>query len=107
MSRPMPKIAFVYDAIYPYVKGGGERRYYELAKRLAAKGYDVHLYGMKFWEGPNVMREGGLTLHGLCHARPLYTKSGRRSITQAVWFGLASLKLLGARFDVIDCCGFP
>jgi hypothetical protein len=30
------KIAIVYDAVYPYVKGGAERRYYELARRLAA-----------------------------------------------------------------------
>ena len=29
------RIAFVYDAAYPFVKGGGEKRIYEIAKRLA------------------------------------------------------------------------
>lgn len=102
-----PKIALVYDVIYPYVKGGGERRFYEFGTRLAANGYEVHWYGMKFWDGSNTLEKDGMTMHGLCKARPLYTKSGRRSISQALIFGLSSFKLLFADFDVIDCCGFP
>ncbi len=101
------KIAFVYDAIYPYSKGGAERRFYEIGIRLAERGLDVHLYGMKYWDGPNVISRDGLTLHGLCNARPLYTKTGRRSISQALIFGLSTIKLLGQRFDAMDCCGFP
>ncbi|HSW66417.1 MAG TPA: glycosyltransferase family 4 protein [Bacillota bacterium] len=101
------RIALVYDAIFPYVKGGGERRFYEVAQALAKDGHDVHLYGMKFWDGPNVITRGGVTLHGLCKARPLYTKSGRRAMLQPVIFGLSCFKLFGQRFDVIDCCGFP
>ena len=30
------RIAFIYDVIYPWVKGGVERRIYELARRLAS-----------------------------------------------------------------------
>ena len=45
------KIAFVYDVIYPYVKGGVEKRVWELATRLSRRGHDVHLFGMKFWDG--------------------------------------------------------
>ena len=41
------KIALVYDAIYPYIKGSGEKRLYEIGRRLAKKGHQVHLYGMK------------------------------------------------------------
>ena len=37
------KIAFVYDVIYPYVKGGVEKRIRELAVRLSARGHDVHI----------------------------------------------------------------
>src|SRR5262245_13845092 len=107
MANQVKKIALVYDAIYPYVMGEGARRFYELGKRLAASGHEVHLYGMKFWDGPAVIERDVLVLHGLCQARPLYTKTGRRSISQAVIFGLSSLKLVRAEFDVIDCCGFP
>jgi glycosyltransferase involved in cell wall biosynthesis len=102
-----PKVALVYDLIYPYVKGGGERRFYEFGIRLVASGYEVHWYGMKYWEGPNTIEHNGIILHGLCKVRPIYTKSGRRSISQALIFGLSSFKLLFVDFDVIDCCGFP
>jgi len=101
------RIALVYDVIYPYVKGGGERRFYEIGTRLAKQGYEVHLYGMKFWDGPKVIKKDGMYLHGLMKARPLYDANGRRTISQALLFGLASFKLITAKFDVIDCCGFP
>jgi hypothetical protein len=54
------KITLVYDAIYPYIKGGGEKRFYEIGKRLAKKGHQVHLYGMKFWEGDKVIKKQGI-----------------------------------------------
>lgn len=101
------KIAFVYDAIYPYIKGGGEKRYYEIAKRLGIKGHEVHLYGMKLWDGPDVIYKEGIYLHGICPSKPLYTKDGRRSIWQAIYFGINCLKLIKEDFDIIDCCGFP
>ena len=101
------KIAFVYDAIWPYIKGGGEKRYYEIAKRLAIKGHEVHLYGMKLWDGSDVICKEGIYLHGICPSKPLYTKDGRRSIWQAICFGINCLKLVKEDFDIIDCCGFP
>ena len=101
------RIALVYDAIYPYIKGGAERRYYEIARRLATAGYEVHLYGMKLWEGADVIEREGVYLHGICKAKPVYTRQGRRSIWQALYFGIHCLKLVREDFDVIDCCGFP
>jgi glycosyltransferase involved in cell wall biosynthesis len=101
------KIALVYDAIYPYIKGGGEKRFYEIGKRLTKKGHQVHLYGMKLWEGENVIKQNEMYLHGICKAKKFYTKEGRRSILQAIYFGFHSMKLIKEDFDVIDCCGFP
>lgn len=101
------RVALVYDAVHPWVTGGGERRFHELAVRLAAAGHEVHWYGMRWWDGPRVVERDGVVLHGVCRARPLYTATGRRSVLQALVFGVACLRLLGARFDVVDCCGFP
>lgn len=97
----------MYDAVFPFMKGGAEKRFYEIGRRLAKEGHDVHLYGMKCWDGPKIMKFEGMTLHGICTAMPLYTNSGRRSMFQAVWFGVNCLKLLHEKFDVLDCCGFP
>jgi len=97
-------VALVYDAVYPFQKGGGERRFHEIGRHLGG----VELYGMKGWPGAaRSTMVDGVRVHALCRARPLYTRDGRRSIPQALLFGLACLKLLGRRFDVIDCCGFP
>jgi glycosyltransferase involved in cell wall biosynthesis len=107
MSRPV-RVALVYDAVYPYQKGGGERRFHEIARLLGDGEVEVCLYGMRWWPGRDSVRVvDGVRVHALCRGRPLYTRSGRRSITQALIFGLACLKLLWHRYDVIDCSGFP
>jgi len=101
------KIAFVYDAVFPYVKGGGEKRIHEIAVRLAARGHDVHLVGMKYWDGPDSLNRDGITLHGVCTAEPLYA-GGRRSIRQALRFSLFLVPfLLKEKFDIIECQQFP
>jgi glycosyltransferase involved in cell wall biosynthesis len=101
------KIAFVYDVIYPYVKGGVEKRVWELAVRLSARGHDVHLYGMKFWDGSDTLISEGITLHGVCPAQILYSR-GRRTIREAISFSLALFfQLRKEHFDIIDCQQFP
>ena len=101
------KIAIVYDVIYPYVKGGVEKRVWELAVRLAHRGHDVHLFGMKFWDGENILIREGVFLHGVCPAQKLYA-GGRRTIWQALIFSMRLLShLLKERFDIIDCQQFP
>ena len=101
------KIAFVYDAIYPYVKGGAERRYYELAKKLCVQ-HEVHLFGMKFWEGSVVIRNAdGIYLHGVCAPKSMYVQ-GRRSIYQALYFSLRLIvPLMNQDFDLVDCSSVP
>lgn len=101
------KIAFVYDAVYPWIKGGAEKRIYEIGKRLAQKGNDVHLFGVKWWDGADVIRYDGMTLHGVCAPMELYV-NGRRSVNEALIFSIKlPLHLLREKFDVIDVCAFP
>ena len=101
------KIAFVYDAIYPWVKGGIEKRVWELAVRLSRNGHDVHLFGMKLWDGDDIILREGVILHGVCPAQKLY-RSGRRSIWQALYFSIRLISpLMKEKFDIIDCQQFP
>jgi glycosyltransferase involved in cell wall biosynthesis len=101
------KIAFVYDAVYPWVKGGAEMRIHELGKRLSSQGYDVHLFGIKWWEGGDVIEYEGMTLHGVCKARELYV-AGRRSISEALLFSVKLFPaLMKEKFDLIDVSVFP
>jgi len=101
------KIAFVNDTVYPYSKGGAQKRICEIARRLAHRGHEVHLFGMKYWDGEDVCVKDGVYLHGVCPVQELYTE-GRRSIKQAIYFARKVLgPLLKEDFDIIDCSNFP
>ena len=103
------RIAFVYDAVYPYTKGGVEVGIYELSKELSLHGNEVHCFGIKFWKGPDTIEREGVYLHGVCSPAPLYTASGRRSILKPIHFSIALIPALlkEDRFDVIHCQSFP
>ena len=106
--NPM-KIAYVYDAVYPYVRGGVEKRIHEIAIRLAARGHEIHLYGMKWWDGPDTIMRDGVTLHGVCPKETLYV-NGRRGIPQAIRFACSVYRPLlrtASDADIIDCQNFP
>jgi glycosyltransferase involved in cell wall biosynthesis len=101
------KIAFVYDTIYPYVKGGVEKRVWELAVRLSRRGHEVHLFGMKFWDGEDILIREGICLHGVCPAHNLYS-GGRRSLRQPFYFSISLIvPLIREKSDIIDCQMFP
>ncbi|MBC2702332.1 MAG: glycosyltransferase family 4 protein [ANME-2 cluster archaeon] len=101
------KIAFVYDAVYPWIKGGAEKRIYEIGTRLAASGDEVHLFGINWWDGEDVIEYDGMVLHGVCAAQELYV-NGRRSVTEALVFSLKLVwHMFREKFDVIDVSVFP
>ncbi len=102
------RIALIYDAVYPYVKGGAERRYLEIARRLSTR-HEVTLVSFGWWKdtppadaGPN------LRYLSVGTPRTLYGKDGTRAASEAVLFGAAVVPtLLRERFDIVDCCSFP
>lgn len=82
-------------------------RIHELGRRLSSQGHDVHLFGVKWWEGGDVIQHEGMTLHGVCKARNLYVND-RRSISEALVFAIKLFPaLLTERFDLIDVSVFP
>jgi glycosyltransferase involved in cell wall biosynthesis len=106
-AEPRPqRIVFVSDAVWPYAKGGKEKRLHEISRRLVRADREVHVYTMKWWEGPNVMCRDGVFLHAISRMHPLY-RHRRRSIRQALWFGLAPLKLMFVPFDILDVDSMP
>lgn len=101
------RIAFVSDSVYPFNKGGKEKRNYDVAVRLAAAGFDVHVYCMKWWDGDarSVVSEG-VRLHAISPLYPLYA-GGRRSIWQAVRFAARCLALVFEEFDIVEADHIP
>lgn len=100
-----PVVALVSNTVYPHFYGGKELRYHELARRLADRA-SVHVYTMKWWDGPRVRTEGPITYHAISKLRPLYT-GNRRSFREAIFFAVACLKLLWCPFDALDADHMP
>lgn len=100
-------IAYIYDVAYPWVKGGVEKRVYEIAKRLVREGHDVHLFSLKWWKGHEDIVLDGIYLHGIGEWNGKLYVGGRRSITEGLYFGWKVLTKLRGRFDIIDCQQSP
>lgn len=101
------RLAVVTDSATPWNNGGKEQRQHELLTRLAARGFQVDVYTMQWWDGGRRLERDGLTFHAICPRIGLYTKSGRRSIFQAVVFALSTLRMLVRRYDVLEVDAIP
>lgn len=100
------KIAIVYDMIYPFNVGGAEIRNYEIATRLS-KNHEVHLFGVKLWDGPDVIEKDGLIIHGVCQYPKLDNFKGARTILSPIKFALKLYRpLKKEKFDIIDTSTF-
>jgi glycosyltransferase involved in cell wall biosynthesis len=101
------KIAYIYDVVHPYVAGGVQKRIWELSRRLAHKGHQVTIFGMKHWEGDDIVFNKDVRLWGVCPPQPLFV-NGHRSVRESLYFACRVLPpLLKERFDIIDCQNFP
>lgn len=98
------RVAFVYDAVYQWIKGGVEKRIYEIGRRLSRR-HEVHWFGLKWWSGGERDLDG-ILLHGVGDGRPLYVK-GKRSISEAIYFGLKLFPGFKHAIDFIDVQAFP
>ncbi len=105
-GKRRPVVALVTDSIYPYHCGGKESRYYELFSRLNDRA-ELHVYTMNWWQGARRRTGDVATFHAVCRLHSMYVSGGRRSIAQAVFFALGCLRLLAARFDVLEADHMP
>lgn len=109
MSPPTRgRIALLYDCTYPHVPGGGQKRLYEVFRRLVEKGWSVDWYGMKSWAGNQDPIVAGIHYIPVGPERPLYGPDGKRSIGQTLHYGraIARIPALG-RYDVIHLGQWP
>ncbi|ACJ17311.1 lps biosynthesis rfbU related protein [Thermococcus onnurineus NA1] len=99
------KIAFVYDALYPEIKGGVERRLYEIGKRLA-KRHEVHWYSFNWWGSNKQLEREGIIIHGV--GRPVhFYKGNKRDPKEAIMFSWRLLMKKVNSYDIVDCQEFP
>jgi glycosyltransferase involved in cell wall biosynthesis len=103
------RICLVYDCLYPYTVGGGERWYRALAERLAEEGHEVTYLTLRQWEEGDQPEVTGVSVLAVGPRLELYVE-GRRRIGPALRFGggvLGHLLRNGRRYDIVHCASTP
>lgn len=103
------KICLVYDCIYPWTVGGGERWYRGLAERLVADGHEVTYLTLMQWDAGQEPDIPGVEVIPVGPRLELY-KDGNRRIGPPLRFGVGVLGHLlrhGRRYDVVHASSFP
>src|ERR1700726_3310193 len=104
------RICLVYDCLFPYTVGGGERWYRNLAERLAAEGHEVTYLTLRQWErGAPVDLDQRVKVVTAGPRMALYTADGRSRILPPLVFGVGVLLHLlrrGRHYDVVHTCTF-
>ena len=106
-------VCVVYDCLFPYTIGGGERWYRNLAERLAEEGHhEVTYLTLRQWDRDETpqLAGGRARVVRVGPKMNLYTQDGRRRIGPPLVFGLgvlAHLLVRGRRYDIVHACAFP
>jgi glycosyltransferase involved in cell wall biosynthesis len=105
------RVCVVYDCLFPYTVGGGERWYRNLAERLAAEGHEVTYLTLRQWDrGVRPEAGDGVRVVAAGPRMALYTDGGRRRILPPLLFGAGVLWHLlwrARRYDVVHTSAFP
>ena len=103
------RILIVYDCLFPYTIGGGERWYRNLAERLVADGHEVTYLTLRQWDRAERPALPGADVRVAGPRMALYT-GDRRRIAPPLVFGAGVLWHLlrhGGRYDVVHTASFP
>lgn len=103
------RILIVYDCLFPYTVGGGERWLRAVATRLADEGHDVAYLTLRQWDRGTTPDLPGVRVVTGGPRMTLYV-DGRRRILPPLVFGAGALwhlALHGRRYDVVHTAAFP
>jgi glycosyltransferase involved in cell wall biosynthesis len=105
------RVCVVYDCLFPYTVGGGERWYRSLVERLAGEGHQITYLTLRQWErGERPQLGPRIDVIAVGPRMSLYTEAGRRRIVPPLVFGLGVLWHLlrrGGSYDVVQTAAFP
>ena len=83
----MKKLLMIFDVSFPFVKGGGQRRLYEVGRNLATKNYDVSWLTFKAWKSEEMkISHENISYIGTRDLPPLYNKNGNRNKSEPLIF---------------------
>lgn len=94
------KICIVSDFFVPHYNGGGERRYFELAKRFVDRGHHVDVIGMKLQGVDDHEVVEGINVH---HVGPVIRNPPNKTVSDFIHYVVSAfLWILKNDYDIID-----
>lgn len=103
------RICIIYDCLFPWTIGGGERWYRALAERLAVAGHKVTYLTLQQWNDEEPPQVPGINIIAVGPRMALY-KNGKRRILPPLRFGLGVFFHLlrnPRRYDQLHMASFP
>ena len=91
---PEKRLLIIYDVAHPFVKGGGQLRFYEVAQKLISQGWQVDWLTFKTWEGDKSVTCDGINYIGIPGYGGLYDAAGRRKKTEPIVFTFQLMRYL-------------
>lgn len=97
------KLCFVSDFFVPHYQGGGERRYYEILKKLVKRGHKVDLVCMKIKGAEDYENIDGINVF---HIGPTIETPPNRGLFDFLRFSFAAFSWIMSRdYDIIEAQG--
>ena len=95
------KIAFLTEFFNPHI-GGCETRYFEIGRRLASRGHEIHIFTIQYdCNLPKEEQIDGMKVHRYAYSPSYISQDGSRSFGGILKYSSASfMRLLGSNFDV-------
>ena len=83
----MKKLLMIFDVSFPHVKGGGQRRLFEVGRNLSNLGYEVSWLTFNSWNiNQPIIHENNIKYIGTRKLPPLYNSKGNRNKSEPVIF---------------------
>ena len=103
------RICIVYDCLFPWTVGGGERWYRALSESLASAGHEITYLTLRQWDADEPPAIPGVKVIAVGPRFDLY-RGGKRRILPPLVFGIGvGLHMLrrGRRYDHVHAASFP
>ncbi|MDR2974167.1 MAG: glycosyltransferase family 4 protein [Propionibacteriaceae bacterium] len=96
------RIAVIYDCLFPWTKGGGEKLYTELSQRFAEHGHDVTYLTARQWGPDETADVPGVRVVPVTGRLELYDDRGVRRPIMALHFAWAVFRYLASHRHSYD-----
>ncbi len=86
------KVAILTEFFYPHI-GGCETRYFEIGRRLATKGHEIHIFTIQYdLDLPKEEKIEGIHVHRYAYSKNYISENGFRSLSGILKFAVASFR---------------